>query len=91
MYDTSDARSTLTATAPAPVAEGRIAAPELADFTASEPQETSAAGSRTWLTRGQNFVLAYTSAVVGDTFSRTDQPTRPFTCTSGPSLTPSPK
>lgn len=73
MYDKSDARATLTANATAPAPEGRIAAPELADFDA-DPQLTTPVGSRTWLTRGQNFVLAYTSAKEGDTFARKEQP-----------------
>jgi hypothetical protein len=72
MYDKSDARATL-ATAPGPAPQGRIAAPELADYDRQQPQETTAAGSRTWLTRGQNFVLAYTSARGGDSFVRSGQ------------------
>jgi hypothetical protein len=59
---------------PAPPLRGRVSAPELADYDRQEPQETSAAGSRTWLTRGQNFVLAYTSTRNGDTFVRSGQP-----------------
>ncbi|MCT2582060.1 hypothetical protein [Actinophytocola gossypii] len=77
MYDKTDARATLATAsgpAPGPAPKGRVAAPELADFYREEPQETTAAGSRTWLTRGQNFVLAYTSAVAGEEFVRTGQP-----------------
>jgi hypothetical protein len=75
VYDKSDARSALaTATAPGPAPQGRVAAPELADHDRQDPQETTAAGSRTWLTRGQNFVLAYTSARGGDAFARQGQP-----------------
>jgi hypothetical protein len=73
MYDKSDARATLATTA-GPAPQGRIAAPELADYDRQEPQETTAAGSRTWLTRGQNFVLAYSSARSGDSFIRSGQP-----------------
>lgn len=41
---------------------------------AAQPEQRTAAGTRTWLSRGQNFVVAYSSAVAGDELSRTDQP-----------------
>jgi hypothetical protein len=73
MYDKSDARASLATTA-GPAPQGRVAAPELLDFDRQAPQETTASGSRTWFGRGQNFVLAYTSAREGDVFARGDQP-----------------
>ena len=73
MYDKSDARATLdTASGPAPA--GRVAAPELIDFDRLDPQESTPAGGKTWLARGQNFVLAYSVARSGDAFARTGQP-----------------
>lgn len=74
MYDTTDARATLTSNAPpAPAPLGRVAAAEFADFD-RDPQLVSPSGSQTWLTRGQNFVLAYTTARSGDPLSRRSQP-----------------
>jgi hypothetical protein len=44
------------------------------DFLAHEPTETTPAGSRTWLARAANLVLAYTDARAGDVFARSGQP-----------------
>lgn len=38
------------------------------------PSEISPAGSRTWIARAANLVIAYTDAVAGDVFARTAQP-----------------
>jgi hypothetical protein len=43
------------------------------EFPGLEPSTRSAAGTRTWLARGQNFVVAYSSAVGGDELAREDQ------------------
>lgn len=40
----------------------------------NDPAERIAAGTRTWLSRGQNFVVAYSAAVAGDELARTEQP-----------------
>jgi hypothetical protein len=40
------------------------------DFSKTEPIQLSPMGSRTWLLRGANFVVTYTEAAPGDTFSR---------------------
>ena len=44
------------------------------EFTERPPSEVSPAGSRTWLVRGQNAVIAWTEAVAGDRFTREGQP-----------------
>lgn len=44
------------------------------EFLAHPPTETSPHGSRTWLARAANLVLAYTEARAGDVFPRSDQP-----------------
>jgi len=70
MYPSNDPRSTL-ATAPRPSSgNAAIAAPEVFDFTVDEPDETTARGSRTWVVRAQNVVLAYTSARAGEVLRR---------------------
>lgn len=43
-------------------------------FYEKEPQQKGADGSRTWLTRGANFLVAYTEAVDGTTLARDEQP-----------------
>lgn len=50
------------------------AVPEYLDLAQGEPDETTPAGSSTWFVRGQNFVLAYTSLVAGDSLERREQP-----------------
>ena len=71
-YGPDDPRSRL-APATARVAEANAPAQYL-DFTALEPDETSALGSPTWWVRGQNFALAYTRARAGERLSRAGQP-----------------
>lgn len=72
MYDKDDPRAALaTATTTAPSAGA--AAPDFADFAHEAPGEVSAAGSRTWYVRGQNFTLAYTTLKAGDSLDRLDQ------------------
>ena len=44
----------------------------VACFDAMEPQETGADGTRTWITRGANFVVAVSRVKPGSTLSRAD-------------------
>ena len=74
MYDKSDPRSTLTTNkAAGPAATGLIAEPQVALFYDEAPQLDDANG-KTWLQRGNNFVLAYSEAVEGGIFERVGQP-----------------
>ncbi|MFG1908356.1 hypothetical protein [Kribbella sp. NPDC048928] len=47
---------------------------EFIEFAGTEPDERTGAGTRTWFARGQNFVVAYSTAVTGDVLTRTGQP-----------------
>lgn len=77
MFTDDDPRSTLaTAQKPArtPSAhDGSTRAPQYFEFDAQAPTQTSAAGSRTWYFRGQNFVLSLTDLETGDTLERSGQ------------------
>lgn len=68
MYDASDPRAALAAK-PGAAAATQFAGAEYARFYESPPQIEDAAG-RTWLARGQNFVLAYTEAAPGAVLAR---------------------
>ena len=73
MYDRSDPRADLApsqATRPAP---SRFAPAEYGLFYEVPPQE-SGADARSWYTRGQNFLTAYTEAGAGAVLSRAAQP-----------------
>ena len=74
MYDPSDPRSALAATPEGgKTGGGRICrAPNTPKFYETPPQEDDANG-RTWYARGQNFIVAYTEAKPGATFSRKGQ------------------
>jgi hypothetical protein len=74
MYDTTDPRSTLapSASASSHVASHFVGA-EFGRFYESAPQISDLNG-RTWMTRGQNFLVAYTIAAAGARFVREDQP-----------------
>ena len=75
MYDQSDPRSTLAGSpkpAPARTHESFFGS-ELALFYETAPQQDGANG-RTWISRGQNFVVAYSEAREGAVFVRSDQP-----------------
>ncbi len=74
-YATSDPRSSLaTATGPATgPPPDEIGDCEIARFYAQPAQERTAQ-SATWLTRGQNFVVAYSDARGPDSFARAQQP-----------------
>lgn len=73
MYDQSDPRAALAATptAAAPVPKA-FAAAEYARFYETPPQ-IEAAGEKTWLARGQNFLTAYTEAEAGTVLARDGQ------------------
>lgn len=75
MYDAKDLRSTLKTSSEtagkAPVLD--YADVELIQFHDVPPQE-SGPGFKTWIGRGQNFVLAYTEAEPGTVLTRGDQP-----------------
>ncbi|TPQ52028.1 hypothetical protein C2U72_05275 [Prosthecomicrobium hirschii] len=74
MYDKSDPRSALNAPTATPrPAPTTFAGAEYGHFHADAPQIDDADG-RTWLTRGQNFLVAYTEARPGAVVSRIDQP-----------------
>ncbi|GAB3527823.1 cupin domain-containing protein [Phytohabitans suffuscus] len=71
----TDLRASLaSAGAPPGAGDEGIAAPEYFELDTMAPAEVSAAGSRTWLVRGQNLVVAYTRLRAGDTLARTGQP-----------------
>ncbi|WP_117195610.1 cupin domain-containing protein [Rhizobium terrae] len=73
MYDKSDPRSSLAAAekkaAPPPA---RFAGTEYGRFYETAPQIDDASG-RTWITRGQNFVIAYSDCRAGAVFAREGQ------------------
>ena len=74
MYDKSDPRAAL---APAPAAGPRPPATEFsgaeyAKFYETEPQQKDK-HAKTWLTRGQNFIIAYSEATAGAMFERKAQ------------------
>jgi mannose-6-phosphate isomerase-like protein (cupin superfamily) len=69
MFDKSDPRAGLGRSTPAAVADAAIAAPYYTEFD-GQPSEVSARGSKTWITRGQNFIVAYSRLVAGDELRR---------------------
>lgn len=71
MYNSSDPRTSL-ATAKAGPAATEFAAAEYVKFYETPPQVEDANG-KTWYGRGQNFVIAYSEAKPGATFSRSGQ------------------
>lgn len=73
-YAADDIRSRL-ATAPARTVDVAtpIRAAQWIEFHGLEPAETGPHGSRTWIARAANLVIAYTDAKAGDTFARTGQ------------------
>lgn len=73
MYDQSDPRSRLAAAAPNQSAPTSFAAADYGLFYETEPQMVGG-GARTWLTRGQNFVVGYSEVEPGGVLERTDQP-----------------
>lgn len=75
MYDQSDPRSTLSAPrTPAPARiHDRFFGSETVRFYETAPQQADANG-RTWIARGQNFVVAHSDAAEGGVFARSSQP-----------------
>lgn len=69
MFDTSDPRAGLTRSVPAVAPDTGIAAPHYTEFD-GEPSQISPKGSPTWITRGQNFVVAYSRLAAGDELHR---------------------
>ena len=76
MYAKDDIRSTLQTTAPRTTVDpsAPIRPSQLIEFGAHEPSETTERGSRTWLVRSTNAILAYSTVRAGDVFRRTGQP-----------------
>ncbi len=76
-YAKDDIRSQLASVPPTQVTidpSTPISGAQYLEFTEFAPTTVSPAGSRTWVTRGQNVVLVWTDAVAGDRFSREGQP-----------------
>jgi len=72
MFDKSDPRTRLSAAKGAPPASD-FASVEVCRFYGEAPQITEG-GSRTWASRGQNFVLLHTEAEPGAVLERSRQP-----------------
>jgi hypothetical protein len=73
MYDKSDPRSTLASVGGGPSANLKLSAPQYGLFYKDNPAEENASG-RTWYSRGQNFIVAYSEAAPGARFLREEQP-----------------
>lgn len=75
MYDPSDPRSRMAASAPGskPVGAQAFAGADYGLFYDIGPQVV-ADGARTWLTRGQNFLVGHSEVDPGGSLSRPDQP-----------------
>lgn len=71
MFDKSDPRAGLSRGAPAVTADAAIAAPHYTEFDGG-PSQVSPKGSPTWITRGQNFIVAYSRLAAGDELRRPD-------------------
>ncbi|WP_432828891.1 hypothetical protein [Dactylosporangium sp. CA-092794] len=76
MYAAEDIRSKLATAAPTKVVDAAtpIRPAQWIEFHELEPSEVAPNGSRTWLARAANLVIAYTDAKAGDVFARTAQP-----------------
>ena len=73
MYDKNDPRAALAASSPVRPQPSSFDAADYLRFHDGEPQQAGS-GARTWLGRGQNFLVAYTEAEAGAELSRTTQP-----------------
>lgn len=75
-YAADDIRSTLVPTTPARAVDAAtpIKPAQWIEFHALPPTETGPHGSRTWVARATNLVIAYTDAKAGDVFPRAGQP-----------------
>lgn len=76
MYAKDDIRSRLAAAAPTVTVDPStpIKPSQWIEFASLEPTEVAPNGSRTWIARASNAVLAYTEAKAGDVFERAAQP-----------------
>jgi hypothetical protein len=77
MYAKDDIRSKLASASPQAQTvdpSTPIKPSQWIEFLSLEPSETAEHGSRTWIARAANLVLAYTEAKAGDVFSRHGQP-----------------
>jgi hypothetical protein len=76
MYAADDIRSKLATATPARAVD--VATPirpsQWIEFHKLEPTESGPNGSRTWIARASNLVIAYTEAKAGDVFARAAQP-----------------
>jgi hypothetical protein len=72
MYDTADPRAALAKQKSSVPPPAEFAAAEYAKFYETKPQDDDQNG-KTWYARGQNFIIAYTEAKPGATFSRKGQ------------------
>ncbi len=76
MYAPDDIRSSLATAEPATKANPNtpIRPAQWIEFLSSPPTEVGPQGSRTWVARAANLVIAYTLAKAGEVFTRTNQP-----------------
>lgn len=76
MYAKDDIRSTLATAAPAATVDPStpIKPSQWVEFHALPPTQVGPNGSRTWVARAANLVIAYTDAKAGDVFARAAQP-----------------
>jgi hypothetical protein len=72
MYDSSDPRSRMAAAAKAPSISGQYTPAEYGRYYEEDPREI-AADKKTWMSRGQNFLVAYSEAERGAVLERKDQ------------------
>ncbi len=74
-YAADDIRSQLATTTPTRTVDSStpIKPSQWIEFLTLTPSEVSPNGSRTWIARAANLVLAYTEAKAGDVFARTGQ------------------
>ncbi|MCZ2839959.1 hypothetical protein [Modestobacter sp. VKM Ac-2985] len=75
-YAADDIRSNLATAAPTRTVDPStpIRPSQWIEFLSLPPAETTPNGSRTWIARAANLVIAYTEARAGDVFPRTGQP-----------------
>ena len=73
MYDNSDPRAQLSSTVKPQAMPESFAPAQYAKFYETPPQQEGDFG-RTWLARGQNFIVAFTEAAPGAVLSRVAQP-----------------
>lgn len=68
-----DLRTQMSSTGAGGTAATASAPAAFFDFTTYEPDEVTPAGTRTWWTRGQNFVLAFSWVTDGEVLTRAEQ------------------